>query len=232
MFYRFFVFLMLTFFVTGCFEGDNSAKGFWVSAKRDSIIEFTPSKAVITLCDGSNRKITMDYESIDSSHYRLKSEDTETSLVFFTDKASATLKADNSVDSTFENTYLRAPSIGVEDIVGKWYDKEQDGDEENIYIITQRQDSYDYETITLNHKEKTFKKEIEKNIQFRIENGFIFVDLDSDGKPEADDNYVYYLASYTKDTMNFTDSDGYKWSEQKLQDSSDIAIPEGYVLVK
>ncbi|MBN2768418.1 MAG: hypothetical protein JXQ68_04900 [Campylobacterales bacterium] len=121
---------------------------------------------------------------------------------------------------------------GVEDIVGKWYDKEQDGDEENIYIITQRQDSYDYETITLNHKEKTFKKEIEKNIQFRIENGFIFVDLDSDGKPEADDNYVYYLASYTKDTMNFTDSDGYKWSEQKLQDSSDIAIPEGYVLVK
>ncbi len=232
MFYRFFVFLMFTFFMVGCSEGDNAAKGFWISTKGDSIIEFMPSKAVLTLSSESHKKFTMDCESIDSSSYRLKSKDSETSLVFSIDKASATLKVDNSADSTSESAYLKAPSVAAADIVGKWYEKKQEGDEENIYIITQRQNSYDYETITLNHKEKTFKREIEKDIQFHIENGFIFIDLESDEKSEADDNYVYYLTSFTKNTMNFIDSEGYKWSEQRLENPNDVAIPEGYALDK
>jgi hypothetical protein len=236
---------MFAFFMVGCSGGDNSAKGdnslkednsvkgFWISTKGDSIIEFTPSKAVLTLSNESHKKFTMDYEPIDASNYRLKSEETKNTLIFSIDKASATLKIDSPEnDDASKSKYLKAPSVTAKDIVGKWYEKDQDGDEENIYIITQKEGSYDYETITLNHTKKTFKKEIEKNIQFRIDNGFIFVDLDSDGKPKAGDNYVYYLASYTKDTMNFTDSDGYKWSEQRLQNPSDVAIPEGYVLAK
>ncbi len=245
MFYRFFVFLMLAFFMVGCSGGDNSAKGdnslkednsakgFWISTKGDSIIEFTPSKATLTLSNESHKKFTMDYEPIDASNYRLKSEETKNTLIFSIDKASATLKIDSSEnDDTSKNRYLKAPFVSSKDIVGTWYEKDQDGDEENIYIITQREDSYDYETITLNHKEKNFTREIEKDIEFHIENGFIFVDLDTNRESQGDNNYVYYLVSLTKNTMNFIDSEGFKWSEQRLEDPSDVAIPKEYVLVK
>jgi hypothetical protein len=32
--------------------------------------------------------------------------------------------------------------------------------------------------------------------------------------------------------MEFIDSEGYKWSEQRLEDPSDVAIPKEYVLAK
>lgn len=232
MFYRFFVFLMFAFFMVGCSGGDNSTKGFWISANRDAIIEFTPSKAILIPCDGSHKKITMDYKPIDASSYHLTSKDAKTSFVFSTDKASAVLKLDPPKGMSGEYDYLKAPFVSSKDIVGTWYEKEQDGDEENIYIITQREDSYDYETITLNHKEKTFIREIEKDIEFHIENGFTFVDLSPEGKPESDDNYTYYLVSFTENTMEFTDSEGFKWSEKRLEDPNDVAIPKEYVLVK
>ncbi len=233
MFYRFFVFLMLAFFVAGCSGGDNSAKGFWVSTKGDSIIEFTPSKATLTLSNESHKKFTMDYEPMDASNYRLKSEETKNTLIFSIDKASATLKIDSPEnDDASKSKYLKAPFVTAKDIVGKWYEKDQDGDEENIYIITQKEGSYDYETITLNHKEKTFKREIEKDIEFHIENGFIFVDLDTNGESQGDNNYVYYLTSFTKNIMEFIDSEGFKWSEQRLENPNDVAIPKEYVLVK
>lgn len=226
------VFFVLVFFESGCSKNTTPIEGFWVSTKGDIVVEFTSSEVKFSYFNEKKHQATLHYKEVDPSHYSLYGDGAFSSEIATVDWATKTLKLSNIAKRTF----VKAPSITAKDILGQWYSKDKEGDVETITISTQKMDSYDFETITINHKDKTIKREMDKDVLFVIKNGFIFTDLGlAAEKFNKEDTYVYVycLTGYSEKALQFTEVDGGStWLQYKLDKPEDLGIPKDYVLVK
>lgn len=226
--------LFVSFLMAGLSMTSSSmplAVGFWVSDKGDSIIEMTESKIIVSSSTNNQDSLSFEYEKINATTYQLKgisnkaNEEAPTLLI---DNNSLTLVMTSPSNKDVRKEYTKAPSISTSDIMGVWYDIQKIDDEEIITLATQKIASYDYEIITLDHKNNTYQSEKDIDVKFILEKGFIFTDTNPDNDPSTDDDYIYYLTLANEKTVSFIDTNGDKWSQNKLTDKDLVSIPENY----
>lgn len=216
--------ILLSALIIACSDSSRSLDGYWVDQKGKAIAEFTGEKIVITLLGDSENQYVVDYEKIDESRFHLKGGGLGVSPVLVVDWQRKSFSIPSLFGKKKELSFVQAPDVSASDINGTWYTHEKEDNYESSIIVTQKDSSYDYDSLDIDHSSKTFTKRLDLNVQSNFTNGFIFNDPD----PETGEEYTYYLTSYSTNTMSFTDSSGYQWSQHRKLGATHIDIPEGY----
>lgn len=112
--------------------------------------------------------------------------------------------------------FTKAPKVSLEDINGKWLqsNKFADGD---LWLSEYAEDSARYYSRHFDHKNKTFEDEVD-SCGFRLESGFIFVDLCNETEP-----FYFLITKYSPSKMEtFILGDSY----EELRVGSDYEFPQ------
>lgn len=217
--------ILITFIcalIIACSDTNQSLNGYWVAPSGNkAVAEVTDDKIVVTLLNDNNNRYVASYTKTDDSTFNLKGfglKDTSKLIVDWKNKSFSILAENETL------SFVQAPNVSLSDIEGTWYSHQKDGDYELSTIVTQKGSSYDYDSLELNHLTKTYTKQIDRDVKFNFTDGFKFSEVDV----EIGHGYTYYLTAYNTETMTFTDSSGYQWTERRKSGATHIPIPKGY----
>lgn len=219
--------LLICSLLFSCSDGNESLSGYWVNPEDDFIAEFTDSKVIFTRLNGYNKQFVGSYEKIDDSRFHLKDIDPSISPILLVNWDAKTFSLSATSGKKADLLFVRAPNVTQNEILGTWYSHTKNGSYESSAIITQKDSSYDYDYIDIDHEKKTYSKSVELDIKYTFKNGFIFIETD----PEYGEDDIYYLTSYSTNMMNFTGY-GVQWSQQRVTDPKHIVIPKDYSEIK
>ena len=225
--FKIIIITVLSTLLYACTNNSHTLEGQWFSPKPTKVIEFKNGK-VIAHRIGSEEVLELaEYEQLTDSTYILKGEKINKRVLTIT----ADWK-DNSFSLTEMSEYkdkvtgpfTPVPKAKLSDITGTWYEHTIDQEYETSIIITQRELSYDYDSLEINHNNKTYSRMFTPNIPFTFKDGFIFNEID----PETGDTFSYYLTSYNEKEVSFIGQYGNFWTQTRSKNPSHIAIPKGY----
>lgn len=99
---------------------------------------------------------------------------------------------DCSLDGTCN--FIKAPKVSLEDIEGKWLQSNKFADD-NLWLSEYLEDSARYYWRNFDHKNKTYEDGID-DCGFRLESGFVFVDLCNEAEP-----FYFLITKYLPSKM-------------------------------
>jgi len=220
--------VLLSLLISSYSHAENKLEGHWIGFDNQSIAEFTDNEIIITLIseEDSNTKISANVEQFDESRFRLINKENRVAAVLVMDWAQKAFSIQNLQRNFLFLSFKPAPQITEADLIGTWYANEKEYGYETSSIITQKGSVYDFDFLEINHDTKSYSRDIEKDVKFTLKNGFTFIDDNSEN--EGEEEYSYYLMSFTKDSLNYSDAYGYQWSEYRKEGAVHPKIPDGY----
>lgn len=204
----------------------HSLKGYWVNKRGKAIAEITNNKAIITLLNDDEDVYTLNYVKISDHIFELTGERVSHSPKMIVNWEKNYFYIKNLTKKGQKITFKPAPNLTDDEVNGTWYTYEKDGYFESSVIVHQRDTSYDYDSLEIDHDEEVYGTYIDLDMKSIFTNGFMYKDPATDDQEE----YIYYITSHSKDkkTLTFTDSTGYQWKQVRMPNAKHIAIPEGY----
>lgn len=215
---------MLCSLLCACTDTGSSLLGFWVDPQGRTTAEFTDEKMILTSLTDRDDSYIADYEKIDDSRFFFEKSDGGNSPVIVVDWKSKSFSIPNKQENIKGLSFTQAPNVDIAEILGAWNSHNKDENSESSVIVTYRETSYDYDSLEINHKKKTYKKQTDLEVAYTFENGFMFTDPGQ----ESGEKYIYFIKSFSKNIMVFMDSTGYEWTQHRKDSSVHTEIPEGY----
>lgn len=206
------------------FSAEHSLEGFWFCSQ-EAFLEFRDNKIIITASDKADQEFYLGYEAIDESRFQIKEWPVaDVSPIMTVDWQAKSFSISDASWKRKDITCSQAPNVAPSEIIGTWYTHEINDGIESSEIVIQRESSYDFDSLKIDHGQKTYTRYIEKDVKTNFKNGFIFTDVAS----EDGEKYVYYINSYSNTMMKLADLEGYEWTQLRKNDAVHMAIPEGY----
>ncbi len=202
---------------------NSSVEGYWINPEGEALAEFVNGKLIVSFLDDDSEQFITDYEMIDSGRYQIKASGFIPSSMMTVDYETGQLNLNllkSLAGDQGKMLFVRPQQVAWNDLKGKWYSVDSYDNWESSTIVTIRTDSFDWDSLDLDHEKKTFTRTLSKNGQLLLEHGFIFTD--------TDDSYTYYLLALKDNAITYVDSEGLVWSETRKEAPTHIKIPEGY----
>ena len=96
--------------------------------------------------------------------------------------------------SFYECNLRKAPKVSLKDINGKWLQSNKNADDD-LWLSEYSEDSARYYTRSFDHKNKTYEDDVD-DCGFRLESGFVFVDLCNEAEP-----FYFLITKYSPTKM-------------------------------
>jgi hypothetical protein len=197
--------------------------GFWLASNGEAVAEVHKNSIIVTIYEENLITGEYTYLKLKGGKYQLTDSGTpqQESLRVFLDGDRLTLSGSFSQFEPID--FRQAPKLSKDDYTGIWYSHSVEQYLEDSIIVIQREHSYDFDAIYIDHALKTYEKTLNLNIKMSFENGFIFTD-----ELPNNDNFVYFVESFNENTLNYIDTEGFRWSQTRMQEPEHIKIPNGY----
>lgn len=208
-------------------------KGHWVDVEQGVVAEFADDKVIFTSLVHERNHYVYEYEVISNDRFELKrkisnSKYSKHTKIVFANWETDLLRVDGMgarIDGVKgELEFKRAPKLTLIDVVGTWYSIDKKDDFESSTIIRQRETSYDFENVVVNHNKKQYNKNISLDLESRFDSGFIWVQKDK----ETRETFYSYITSFQDNKIEYLASFNTQWSELKVDNPKHVVIPKGY----
>lgn len=214
----------------------SSISGFWYDPDTSVVLELTEKKAIFSIYQNySDIQHVVNYEIIDENRIHFISDRLKISSVAELDDNNI-LHLKKLKNVTGRLNFKKPVSLDPQEILGSWYSLSEESNVKSEAIYYQRENNYDYQHLTLNHENKTYKKESGSNIKCQFKYGFMFYEP-ADRNANKEENIqlmdsIYFIEKFENNVMTLRDVDGYTWSQTKVKNPTLSNIPSDYKLDK